>query len=204
MCTGADKTRSRSQRVEPTTPGCLHRKMTATDNGTGHPSCEAQEPRPICRKRADSRCSLTPALGVVLVTEGGSRQCRFASFVLVALEPLTRDSASVRYGIPHEVSRRQSMARGITMTFGCRSSLPVLGLSKPHAHPRTTGRGGPSRGNTGFEMKQSPASRILDLLAALSHHTNMSVGCYCENEERCHRVVLRELLAEHGADIRST
>ena len=53
-------------------------------------------------------------------------------------------------------------------------------------------------------MKQSPASRILDLLAALSHHTNMSVGCYCENEERCHRVVLRELLAEHGADIRST
>jgi uncharacterized protein YeaO (DUF488 family) len=51
------------------------------------------------------------------------------------------------------------------------------------------------------EMKQPTASRLLDLLAALSHHTNLSIGCYCEDENRCHRSVLRELLVERGADI---
>lgn len=49
------------------------------------------------------------------------------------------------------------------------------------------------------EMKRPEAVRLLDLLAALSSATNLSVGCYCENEQRCHRAVLRELLAEHGA-----
>ncbi len=51
------------------------------------------------------------------------------------------------------------------------------------------------------EMKSPEKSRILDLLAALSHDTNLSVGCYCENENRCHRSVLRALLAERGAKI---
>ncbi len=51
------------------------------------------------------------------------------------------------------------------------------------------------------EMTRPENSRVLDLLAALSHRTNFSVGCYCENEERCHRSVLRELLAERGASI---
>jgi len=41
------------------------------------------------------------------------------------------------------------------------------------------------------------------LLAALSHHANLSVGCYCEDEARCHRSVLRELLAAAGADLRA-
>jgi uncharacterized protein YeaO (DUF488 family) len=49
------------------------------------------------------------------------------------------------------------------------------------------------------EMKRPEATRLLDLLAALSHHTNLSVGCYCANEERCHRSVLRTLLEERGA-----
>lgn len=49
------------------------------------------------------------------------------------------------------------------------------------------------------EMKAPSASRILDLLAALSADSNFSVGCYCENEAHCHRSVLRELLREHGA-----
>lgn len=49
------------------------------------------------------------------------------------------------------------------------------------------------------EMKKPDAARVLDLLSALSHHTNFSVGCYCENERRCHRSILRELLAERGA-----
>ncbi len=51
------------------------------------------------------------------------------------------------------------------------------------------------------EMSQSDASRSLDLLAALSHGAALSVGCYCENEARCHRSLLRGLLAERGAEI---
>ena len=51
------------------------------------------------------------------------------------------------------------------------------------------------------EMAEADASRSLDLLAALSHQTNLSMGCYCEDEAHCHRSVLRALLAERGADI---
>lgn len=49
------------------------------------------------------------------------------------------------------------------------------------------------------EMAGPEASRSLDLLAALSHGSAFSVGCYCEHEAQCHRSVLRELLAERGA-----
>ena len=49
------------------------------------------------------------------------------------------------------------------------------------------------------EMATPQARHALDLLATLSHRTDLSVGCYCEDEARCHRSVLRELLAEHGA-----
>jgi uncharacterized protein YeaO (DUF488 family) len=51
------------------------------------------------------------------------------------------------------------------------------------------------------EMSQPDRSRDLDVLAALSHQTNLSLGCYCELASRCHRSVLRELLAERGADV---
>ena len=51
------------------------------------------------------------------------------------------------------------------------------------------------------EMKRPESSRLLDLLAALSHHTNFSVGCYCEDETRCHRSILRALLEERGATL---
>jgi uncharacterized protein YeaO (DUF488 family) len=53
------------------------------------------------------------------------------------------------------------------------------------------------------EMNRPDAAHVLDLLASLSHQTNLSVGCYCEHEERCHRSILRALLAERGADIRN-
>jgi len=49
------------------------------------------------------------------------------------------------------------------------------------------------------ELSKPPGSRILDLLAGLSHSTNLSVGCYCEVEARCHRSVLREELEQRGA-----
>ncbi|MDM7916846.1 MAG: DUF488 family protein [Candidatus Eisenbacteria bacterium] len=51
------------------------------------------------------------------------------------------------------------------------------------------------------EMKRPEPARLLELLSALSHQTNFSVGCYCEDESRCHRSVLRELLEEHGAKL---
>jgi uncharacterized protein YeaO (DUF488 family) len=51
------------------------------------------------------------------------------------------------------------------------------------------------------EMRRPAAARLLQLLAALSPHTSFSVGCYCEDEHRCHRSILRELLREQGARI---
>ncbi|MDB5858330.1 MAG: hypothetical protein JWQ76_2019 [Ramlibacter sp.] len=51
------------------------------------------------------------------------------------------------------------------------------------------------------EMNKPDASRVLDLLAAMSHQSAFSVGCYCENESRCHRSILRELLLERGAEV---
>jgi len=49
------------------------------------------------------------------------------------------------------------------------------------------------------EMKRPENSRVIDLLAALSHDADFSLGCYCADERHCHRSVLRELLAERGA-----
>lgn len=53
------------------------------------------------------------------------------------------------------------------------------------------------------EMSDPRAQRLLELLAALSRTTNLSVGCYCEDEHRCHRSLLRQLLVEKGAKLRS-
>jgi uncharacterized protein YeaO (DUF488 family) len=50
------------------------------------------------------------------------------------------------------------------------------------------------------QMNKPDAARVLDLLAALSRQTNFSLGCYCENEERCHRSILKKLLTERGAE----
>jgi len=52
------------------------------------------------------------------------------------------------------------------------------------------------------EMAAAENARSIALLAALSHHANFSVGCYCEDEARCHRSILRELLAAAGASLR--
>jgi len=51
------------------------------------------------------------------------------------------------------------------------------------------------------EMAEPDAARSLDVLATLSHHAHFSVGCYCADESRCHRSILRELLATRGASI---
>ena len=51
------------------------------------------------------------------------------------------------------------------------------------------------------QVNEGENGKILDLLAALSHQTDFSLGCYCESENHCHRSVLKELLAERGAKL---
>jgi uncharacterized protein YeaO (DUF488 family) len=51
------------------------------------------------------------------------------------------------------------------------------------------------------EMAAPAPRQIIELLARLSHHADLSVGCYCEDESRCHRSVLRGLLAQNGAKL---
>jgi len=51
------------------------------------------------------------------------------------------------------------------------------------------------------EMKRPAPDRLLALLAALSRAAHFSVGCYCKEEARCHRSVLKALLLEHGATL---
>lgn len=51
------------------------------------------------------------------------------------------------------------------------------------------------------EMAAPAARHVIEALAALSHRSNFSVGCYCENERRCHRGLLRELLKDAGAAV---
>ena len=51
------------------------------------------------------------------------------------------------------------------------------------------------------EMKAPGPTRDLDVLAALSHQTNFSIGCYCDDESRCHRSILRSLLEKRDADL---
>ena len=51
------------------------------------------------------------------------------------------------------------------------------------------------------EMKAPESRRELELLAALSRQTNFAIGCYCEDESRCHRTILRELLGKLDAKI---
>jgi len=54
------------------------------------------------------------------------------------------------------------------------------------------------------EMRQPAPSHLLDALAALSHQADFALGCYCADEQHCHRSVLRELLAKRGARLRRT
>jgi uncharacterized protein YeaO (DUF488 family) len=53
------------------------------------------------------------------------------------------------------------------------------------------------------EMKAPDAQRLIELFARLSHHADFSLGCYCEDESRCHRSILRELLKEKGGKVSS-
>ena len=52
------------------------------------------------------------------------------------------------------------------------------------------------------EMSAPAARHLIELLAAMSKESDLSVGCYCEDESHCHRALLRDLLAEAGADLK--
>jgi uncharacterized protein YeaO (DUF488 family) len=52
------------------------------------------------------------------------------------------------------------------------------------------------------QMNNGDASKVLDTLAALSNTTNFSVGCYCDDENRCHRSILRQMLKDRGATVK--
>ena len=75
------------------------------------------------------------------------------------------------------------------------SKMVSWALSQPWTHERWTKYVRDYR----REMKAPAADRLLALLSAMSQHADFSLGCYCEDEQRCHRSVLRELLGEHGA-----
>jgi uncharacterized protein YeaO (DUF488 family) len=83
--------------------------------------------------------------------------------------------------------------------------LPLLAPSEALLHEVKAG-GADERSWRSFaakfrrEMSRPDAARTLDLVAALSHITQLSVGCYCADASRCHRSILRELLTERGAE----
>ena len=78
---------------------------------------------------------------------------------------------------------------------------PSVAVMKQAQKARTPAEWAAFRRKYRAEMAAPCPRRDLDLLAALSHTTPLSVGCYCEDESRCHRSVLRQLLAERGADV---
>jgi uncharacterized protein YeaO (DUF488 family) len=100
---------------------------------------------------------------------------------------------------PRAVPKREYAARDFYDVW-----LPALApseklLRSARAHPDDARAWARFARQYRAEMKQPGPARVLDLLAALSHSANMAVGCYCEQEERCHRSLLRALLAERGA-----
>jgi uncharacterized protein YeaO (DUF488 family) len=74
-------------------------------------------------------------------------------------------------------------------------------LSYANAEPWTDERWGKYAGRYRREMAQPGAQRVLQVLAQLSHQADFSVGCYCEDENRCHRSLLAEMLRKQGAKI---
>ena len=84
--------------------------------------------------------------------------------------------------------------------------LPELAPSAPLvsfalSKPFTPERWATYRRKYRREMLKPATQRLIALLAALSSQTDFSVGCYCADETRCHRSLLKELLIEHGAQV---
>ena len=115
----------------------------------------------------------------------GPRQWLFASFASAPPAIPKRGCASAPRGGRRAVYQRSGTPAMTGTMPGCRSSLRARSWSSAFRK----------------ELSTPAAGHLLDLIAALSKTTNLSVGCYCENEARCHRSVLRTLLEERGADL---
>ena len=78
---------------------------------------------------------------------------------------------------------------------------PSLDTMKLAQHAETPAQWGAFRKRYRAEMSIPEAVHAIELLAALSHRSNFAIGCYCEDETRCHRSLLRELLVAEGAKV---
>jgi uncharacterized protein YeaO (DUF488 family) len=76
---------------------------------------------------------------------------------------------------------------------------PSLGTMKLGLHAKSDAEWSAFARKYKKEMAAPGPKRDIALLAALSHRANFSVGCYCEDESRCHRSLLRQLLVDNGA-----
>ena len=124
---------------------------------------------------------------------------------------------AVRLGIPRQPEEGLRLGtvrrppRGVRKADYARRNffdvwLPELAPSAPLvswalSEPFTAARWATYARKYRLEMRQPAAQRLLSLLAKLSLETNFSIGCYCEDETRCHRSLLKELLVEHGAKV---
>ena len=123
---------------------------------------------------------------------------QFASFNWAVRVSAVRDRDWERFGVRREVSRKPSTRRAISTMFGFltllhrRNSSRALAAADDRAWQTFAKR-------YRAEMKRPPAARLLALLAALSRTSAFSVGCYCQDEARCHRSILKVLLEEYGA-----
>jgi len=94
---------------------------------------------------------------------------------------------------PSEPLLREAQAAGAVQPGGAQAAGRVQGGGADERSWRTFVR------KFRREMQRPDAARTLDLIAALSHATDLAVGCYCADETHCHRSILRELLTERGA-----
>jgi len=78
---------------------------------------------------------------------------------------------------------------------------PSLDTMKLAQHAETPAQWAAFRKRYRAEMSLPEAAHAIELLAALSHRSNFAIGCYCEDESRCHRSLLRELLVAEGAKV---
>jgi uncharacterized protein YeaO (DUF488 family) len=109
-----------------------------------------------------------------------------------------RDCASARCGVRRAAFRKPKSARNLYDVW-----LPNLAPSEALIKLAQSAEGDKQwrtfEKRYRAEMRQPEKRHLLDLLAALSRQSNFSVGCYCADENRCHRSILRDLLVDHGA-----
>ena len=114
---------------------------------------------------------------------------------------LMKACASVLFAGRRAVSAKKTMPRAIISMCGCRNWRPARHSCRGRSRSRLIQNAGPpTSGGIGERCVSRRLKRLIALLAALSSQTNFSVGCYCEDETRCHRSLLKELLFEQGAE----